>query len=284
MRKRSVKQAIILVNAYTQSAAELNQPNRLREELEKYGVRAEIVRNSPGALSRDGDFCVFLDKDKYAARALEKRMRLFNRANAIEICDDKMLTYLALEGFPMPETISSLLCYTPERPVSGTLLDETERRLGYPLVVKENFGSLGKQVYLVRDRASLEKISERLKLLPHLYQKFVAESSGRDVRAVCVAGEIVACMLRTHESDFRSNISVGGQGKKFEATGEMRALCREVSARLGLDYCGIDLLFGKDGWLVCEVNSNAFFGGIEGVTGVNVARAYAGHIMREIYG
>ena len=52
---------------------------------------------------------------------------------------------------------------------------------------------------------------------------------------------------------------------------------------LQLDYCGIDILFGdNDTPLVCEVNSNAFFEGIEGTTGVNVAREYAKHILRTI--
>ncbi|MDE6667605.1 MAG: RimK family alpha-L-glutamate ligase, partial [Clostridia bacterium] len=50
------------------------------------------------------------------------------------------------------------------------------------------------------------------------------------------------------------------------------------------DYCGIDVLYGENGgYLVCEVNSNAFFGGIERVTGVNVARLYAEYICSKIY-
>jgi len=50
-----------------------------------------------------------------------------------------------------------------------------------------------------------------------------------------------------------------------------------------LDYCGVDVLPDKDGYLLCEVNSNAFFDGIESVTGINVARAYAEYIFNEIY-
>ena len=194
-----MKKAIILINAYTHFEAELNQPRRIGEELSKLGVEAEILRNSPSAIEAEGDFCVFLDKDKYAARALEKRMRLFNRAEAVETCDDKMLTYLALKGLPQPDTVSSLLCYTPGAAVEEKFLAEVEGRLGYPVVVKENFGSLGKQVYLARNRAELASLAERLRPVPHLYQKFIAESGGRDVRAICVGGEVVACMKRENE-------------------------------------------------------------------------------------
>ena len=44
-----------------------------------------------------------------------------------------------------------------------------------------------------------------------------------------------------------------------------------------------NLLVGREGYLVCEVNSNAFFGGIEKVTGIDVAKIYAEYIYGEIY-
>ncbi len=278
-----MKKAFILVNAYTESEHELNQPRRLKEELERLGVSVRIVRNSPSALKEEGDFCVFLDKDRYAARAIESRMRLFNRAQPIEICDDKMLTYLSLDGIPMPETVPSLLCYTPSRPFSRAPLDEAEARFGYPIVVKECHGSLGAQVYLAKDRAALESLAERLKCVPHLYQKFIAESAGMDLRVIVIGGRAVAAMKRVSETDFRSNAELGGRGEKTDPDPAAKSLCETVARRLGLDYCGIDLLFGKDGYLVCEVNSNAFFKTIERVTTINVAQKYAEHIYREIY-
>lgn len=280
-----MKKAIIVVNAYTQSEHELNQPQRLQRELKILGVQAEIVRNSPAVLTAEADFCVYLDKDKYAAQALEKRMRLFNRAHAIEICDDKMLTHLALDGFPKADTLPSLLCYSPAKPVSRELVDEAERRFGYPLVVKECHGSLGKQVYLVKDREELERIAERLKLVPHLYQKFIQSSAGKDLRVIVVGGKTIAAMKRVSDTDFRSNAELGGRGEKIVLDEKAKQLCEAVACKLELDYCGIDLLFdGAGGYLVCEVNSNAFFGTIEQVSGVNVAKAYAEHIYASCYG
>ena len=62
------------------------------------------------------------------------------------------------------------------------------------------------------------------------------------------------------------------------------SIAAELAASvLGLDYCGVDLLYGESGEpIVCEVNSNAFFEGLEGATGVNVAKLYAEHIVKEI--
>ena len=61
-------------------------------------------------------------------------------------------------------------------------------------------------------------------------------------------------------------------------------MCEKAARHICPDYCGIDVLFGGDGYLVCEVNSNAFFGGIERVTGVNVAREYAQYMYEQVYG
>ncbi len=277
-----MKQGFIVVNAYTSSEHELNQPRRLKEELTALGVRTDIVKNSPKLLERAGDFCVYLDKDKYMAYLLERKFRLFNRAKSIEICDDKMLTYLALSGFPQPKTVSSLLCYTEGKAPSGELLDAAES-LGYPLVVKECFGSLGKQVYLVNNREELFALSSQLLNKPYLYQEFIKESAGRDLRVIVVGGKAIAAMKRTSQTDFRSNAELGGKGEAMLVDEGAANLCEAVAERLGLDYCGIDLLYGTKGYLVCEVNSNAFFGTLERVTKINVAAAYARHICREVY-
>lgn len=290
-----MKRALIIKNAYSSLPSAAYQTSRLKDEFSKLGVQAEILRNGSRPAFVGGgvecgyggyDFCVYLDKDKYCARMLEATgLRLFNRASAIEVCDDKMLTHIALAGeAAMPETAPSLLCYTPEAKPDADYLDRVAERLGFPLVVKESYGSLGRGVYKADDRAALGELAERLNGAPHLYQKFVAESAGRDVRVIVIGGECAAAMERRSELDFRSNIELGGKGAPRPIDAEMRHICGVIAEKLNLDYCGVDLLLGKDGYLVCEVNSNAFFGGIEGVTGVNIAEKYARYIYGKIYG
>lgn len=273
----------ILINAYTQSESELYQPRRLQEEFDALGVETDIVRNVCFEAAENCAFCVYLDKDKYAARRLEKAgMRLFNRAEAIEICDDKMLTYIALNGFPMPETMAAPLCYSFDEPVSAALLHRVEAAFGFPVVVKECFGSLGKGVYKVENAAQLQEICTRLKAKPHLFQRYVSSSFGKDVRVVVVGGNVLCAMKRVSRGDFRSNVAAGGAGEPVVLGADAVSLCECIAARLKLDYCGIDLLYGENGFLVCEVNSNAFFMATERVTGVNVAGAYAKHILKQV--
>lgn len=281
---------LILVNAYTRSDHELYQPRRLCEELVSLGVEAVIRRNcdSPAYLDNgvrtmvgQYDFCVYLDKDRYVPRLLEKAgMRLFNSAAAVETCDDKMLTHIALAGVaPMPKTLSAPLCYVRGEPVHRDLIARVEQELGYPVVVKQCFGSLGKGVSLAENRTELELAAKALQEKPHLFQQYVAESRGRDLRVLVVGKKAVAAMRRVSDTDFRSNAELGGRGESCELDTAASELCERVAKTLDLDYCGVDLLFGKDGYLVCEVNSNAFFGTFERVTKINVARLYARYIV-----
>ena len=296
---KKVKKGLILINAYMQLQSQFSQAERIKTELEKLGVRTTVLRNdgffayiNNGAVASDisekYDFCVYLDKDKYMSEMLEKTgLRLFNRHGAIRDCDDKMQTYLALQGvgIPMPKTLSGLLCYNAEERVKEQTAIRVEELLSYPIVVKECFGSLGKGVYMANDRKELLSLMEKLKCRPHLFQEAVTQSLGRDIRVIVVGGKVIASMERKSERDFRSNIELGGVGTPYAPSEEMILLCQKTATRLGLDYCGIDILLGENGQpLLCEVNSNAFFGGLESVTGVNVAGAYAKHILREIYG
>lgn len=293
-----LKKGAIVLNAYSHLTPIINQTEKLKKEFAALGVEITVVKNGAFELYiSDGgeiinalnsyDFCVYLDKDKYSSHLLEKSgLRLFNSHSAIEACDDKMLTFalLSKNGVPVPATVAAPLCYTPSAEPDEAFLRETAKKLGYPVIIKQCYGSRGQSVYKADDFEKLKAYAKKLQFTPHLYQRFIKESSGTDARVIVIGGRIVAAMKRSSENDFRSNIDLGGVGKKFEPDERMKNLCLKVAKILNLDYCGVDVLFGKDGYLICEVNSNAFFDGIEAATGINVARAYAEHICSQIYG
>lgn len=294
-----MKKGLILINAYLKLQSQFSQAQRMQAELEALGIATEIKRNDGffavvadneirSSLQKEYDFCVYFDKDKYMSEMLEKLgLRLFNRHEAIRICDDKMQTYISLTGknIPMVKTLSGLLCYEPSEKVRLETAERIEKELGYPVIIKESFGSLGKGVYMAKDRTELLSVMEELKCRPHLFQRAVTSSLGKDLRVILVGGKVVAAMLRQSKTDFRSNIELGGVGSPYSVSYAVQTVCERVAQEIGLDYCGIDILFGARGEpIVCEVNSNAFFGGIERVTGVNVAKTYARHIYDEIYG
>ena len=209
-------------------------------------------------------------------------IKLFNSHKSIRVCDDKGLTTLALtdKGVNLPKTIFGALCYNKDMPIDKEWAKKIADSLGFPLIVKESFGSMGKGVYLANDFDELIVVMNQLKLKPHLFQEYLGTRRGVDVRVIVVGGKAVCAMQRENQSDFRSNVAQGGKGTPIELPIEFRKTAEKCAEVLGLSYCGVDLLYGKDGQpFVCEVNSNAFISGIEKVTGFNVAKSYAEYIL-----
>lgn len=288
-----MKRGIIVINAFDASPAYLYQSARLKEEFDLLGADVTIYKNDDFGLStdengirltfKDVDFVIYLDKDKYLLEALTlSGIKVFNSREAIENCDDKVLTYLALAkaNIPTPATYPAPLCYKPGSTVPKAALKRIATELSYPIIVKESFGSLGKGVYLAKDEKELETLANRLIDRPHLFQKFVSTSYGKDVRVIVIGGEVVGGMIRQSENDFRSNVAAGGRAEKYGLSDGIKEIALKAHRALGLDYSGVDILFGENGKpIVCEVNSNAFFRSFEAVTHINVALKYAEYVL-----
>lgn len=291
-----MKRGIIVINAFDASPAYLYQSARLKEEFDLLGADVTTYKNDDFGLStdengirltfKDVDFAIYLDKDKYLLEALTlSGIKVFNSREAIENCDDKVLTYLALAkaNIPTPATYPAPLCYKPGSTVPKAALKRIATELSFPIIVKESFGSLGKGVYLAKDEKELETLANRLIDHPHLFQKFVSTSYGKDVRVIVIGGEVVGGMIRQSENDFRSNVAAGGRAEKYGLSDGIKEIALKAHKALGLDYSGVDILFDENGKpIVCEVNSNAFFKSFEAVTHINVARKYAEYVLSKI--
>ncbi len=291
-----MKKALCLLNGYIQQGGPLHFYQRMKEELLKFDIDLEmktnqelsVFINSDGSISNSlpkYEFCLYLDKDGYISKMLElSGLRLFNSSEAIYLCDDKMIThiYLANNGIRMPKTISAPLNYS--RNFDDKFLNYVEKELSFPLVAKRNYGSLGKGVFLLENKDELVDFEKKYQSEPHLYQEFIKSSFGFDYRLILIGGKFVAGMKRLNENgDFRSNIAVGGKGILTKIPDSYISLAEKAANLLKLDYCGIDLLKGKnDEPILCEVNSNAFLKGIEETTGINVAYQYAKHIVESL--
>lgn len=284
-----MNKCLIVSNGYFDNASTASQRARLKENLQLYGYLVDEIKSNAVPALIDGenisarigkyDFCIYLDKDIPLAVMLEKTgLKLFNSAESIRLCDDKFLTYAALagNGIKMPKTISSPLMYSDNQ--DSAFLDCVEKEIGYPVVVKKVYGSMGKGVFLAKNRAELDGLFTKLRREPHLYQEFIAKNSGEDLRVITVGGKVVSAMRRKNINDFRSNVELGGVGEKAELTERQIYIAEKVSQILRLDYAGVDIIGDE---YVCEVNSNAFFKEFERVTCVDVAKTYVAHIIEK---
>ena len=227
------------------------------------------------------DFAIFWDKDILLAKRLEKLgLRLFNSSDSIETCDDKGQTAIALQegGIRTPLTFLSPKAYPAFGCTDMTFLRKAEEKLGFPMVIKENRGSFGQQVHLVKNSYEAERLIASFKEHPFIMQEYIEESAGRDVRVNVVGGRVVASMYRYNDNDFRSNITNGGSMKKYEASEAQAKIAIDACKAIGLDFAGVDVLFGKDGPIICEVNSNPHFKTTLECTGINMAEHIISHI------
>jgi RimK family alpha-L-glutamate ligase len=243
----------------------------------------DISENALQVMKGQVDFVLFWDKDVRLARYLEQLgYPVYNSSEAIGICDDKSLTHLTLmkEGIPMPRTMIAPMTFENIGYTNLRFLEDVADHLKFPMVVKECFGSFGQQVYLVKNMEELKSKVMKIGVKPILFQEFVDSSFGKDIRLQVVGSEVIASMYRYSENgDFRANLSIGGSMQTYTPTKEQMDLAIRSCEVIGLDFAGVDLLFGKDGEpIVCEVNSNAHFKNIYDCTGVNAADAIIAHI------
>jgi RimK family alpha-L-glutamate ligase len=210
----------------------------------------------------------------------EEHIKCINSSVGVEIAKDKMRSHqlLASHGLPIPNTM--LVRFPVE-------VDIVDNMIGWPCVVKVISGSYGEGIYLCENKTSFKKMMEFVgnldtpKIL--LVQEYIDAKPGEDLRVFVIGGKVIGAMKRhAPEGDFRANISAGGRGEPFEVNSEIDYLAREAARICGLDIAGIDLLFDKDGYKICEANSAPGFEGFEKYCQVDVARHIAEYIKYKL--
>jgi ribosomal protein S6--L-glutamate ligase len=111
-----------------------------------------------------------------------------------------------------------------------------------------------------------------------ILQEYIAESKGRDYRAIVVGGRVIAAMRRqAKKGEFRSNLHRGGLGVRVELPKAYRLAAIAAAKVMGLEVAGVDMLQGRDGPKILEINSSPGLEGIERTSGIDVAGAIVAH-------
>jgi ribosomal protein S6--L-glutamate ligase len=156
---------------------------------------------------------------------------------------------------------------------------------GAPVVIKLLEGTQGIGVILAPDNKVAEAVVETMQSTRQnvLIQQFIAESKGRDVRALVVGDRVVAAMRRVAQGDeFRSNVHRGGRTEAVQLDEEYQRVAVQSAQIMGLRVAGVDMLESDAGPLVMEVNSSPGLEGIEQATGLDVAGAIVDFIASQV--
>lgn len=165
------------------------------------------------------------------------------------------------------------------------VLPAIERVGGAPVIIKLLEGTQGIGVLLAETVKSAEAIIELLQSQKQnvLIQKFVAESKGRDIRAFVVGDRVVGAMRRVAQGqEFRSNVHRGGLTEPVTLDDFYRQTAVRAAQIMGLRVAGVDLLEGKDGPQIVEVNSSPGLEGIETCTQLDIAGSIVDYIAAQV--
>jgi ribosomal protein S6--L-glutamate ligase len=269
----------------------LYSTRRLREEVEKLGHDVLVLDPLKCVLSLkdDGPRMFYGPKEIRSVDLVFPRVGTFGTAYAISVVrhlglmrvpamnDDGAITrarnkleclqILAGNGIRIPDTLIS----RHPRMVRNRL-----RHLGgTPVIMKLLRGTWGTGVIYAESEAAVESMLETMWGIGEdiMIQKFIAESMGKDIRALVVDGKVVASMRRVAKpGEFRSNIHRGGTGERVDLPKEYEEAALASARVTGLLVAGVDMLESSEGPKVIEVNASPGFQGMEKATGQNVAR------------
>ena len=282
---------------------EVYETDILVEEFEKQGIKVRVVNPQ--------DVDIFVDRDDrksilvggktralpdfvlprtgsgttYFIKAIIRHLErlgviLINGSSSIDAVKDKLYTQQVLgeSNLPVPKTL------LVKHPIDVNLV---ETNIQYPMIIKTLSGSYGAGVFLVENRKQLKQLLKMAEITKPSYniiiQEFIEDSFGKDLRVLVVNGKVVGCMMRQSvDDDFRANITRGGEGIPYQIDEQIEWLGGECSRLLNLDIAGVDLLFNKDGYSICEVNSSPGFEGMDKYCKTNIAEEIVNYVKNKI--
>jgi RimK family alpha-L-glutamate ligase len=210
----------------------------------------------------------------------------FNRIRPMLNTPNNVLT--AIHKFATAATLADWNIQVPDAllALSNDRLNDGRDRFGDVGVYKTAIGTHGGGTWKVD---LTEPVNPRVGNRQAFLQKLIDrdDEQHRDLRVYIVGGEIIGAMYRyAPEGDWRTNVALGGSVEDAtenmpDEAAEMALYAAEV---MELDYVGVDLVEGHDGWFVLEVNPTAGFKGLYEATGRSPAPYIASLAIEEAGG
>lgn len=218
-----------------------------------------------------------LDQITYRVSLLEHMemsdILVVNPAYSFRRARDKYATlfYLEKQGIPVPRT------YITE---SFRHSLNAVRNLGdvviKPLVGARGEGSIRTDDFDVAYRA----LKAAYSVGQVLYIQEYVPKPDRDIRAFVIGGEVVSAMYRiAPPGAWKTNVAQQGKPRRCELSKEMEDIAVKASNALGLEYSGVDIMEGRKGPIIAEVNAAPTWHGLQSVTPFDIADRIIQHVI-----
>lgn len=216
--------------------------NRLIRAARRKGFATTIVTGGSTAteISSWSDVTVGRTRNiKLVAEIEHLGTPVVNPSEILRVACDKWRTYRFCQELkiPVPET---------------TLVIQTSPSLTPPLILKPRFGHGGHLVSLVHTHEEFRQIVDANPEVEWIQQEYLP---GGDVdhRAYVLDGDVIAVVKRTAMKDFRANKSQGGASVSAVLEKDALTIVKRTMSALPRGYYGVDLLEGRDGYVLSEI-------------------------------
>ena len=203
---------------------------------------------------------------------------VINHPDALNTCNDKLLTSTALAQASLPQP-RTRVAFNVDMAMEA--LDE----IGYPAVIKPAIGSWGRLLGRVNSRDAARSLLEhklRLGSFHHgtIYLQEYIEKAGRDIRSFVVGGETIAAIYRSSDH-WITNTARGAEATNCPVTPEIDELSRRAAEAVGGGILAVDLFEHPErGLLLNEINATMEFRNSIHTTGVDIPSRIVDHVMQ----
>lgn len=231
-------------------------------------------------ISDNVEFCANSLPDFVIVRTINSQINYFFEAHGIptfnsfetsKIANNKWLTYKLCQKLKIP-TMKTQLFSTESSP-SGAL--------DFPFVLKSLNGHGGAEVFLIKNKQELEEKSTIIDKNNFLIQEFCSEP-GRDMRVYALGDKVISGILRTSDSDFRSNFSLGGSVSVSDISSEQEEIVRKIHKELKFDFVGVDFIFHKGKCVLNEIEDVVGTRMLYKCTDIDIIDLYMRYIIKRL--
>lgn len=222
-------------------------------------------------------------RDYHKLKAMEKSgVRFVNKLDSHNIVSDKWKKYeeLMRVGHRVPKTLLIPI------PFDNWYPEKIGDEIGFPCVVKRRYGAHGIGVELCQDEIDLYSIARRFSKefgdTTMLAQKYI-NYSGDYMALGWVNGIVRAHIAKAPEGDnsflaYKKPAHLSSR-KPYPINNQLRDTVEPAIKHFGLEISRLDILFDKDGYIICEINSPGGFRGFEQVHNINMGKIIADYII-----
>lgn len=256
----------------------------LVDTLNEHGFDAECVlpRKIPGYLMTDDFWSELLATDYILYRGGMGSVGSALLWDRVKDTNIKLINEVSVKnnvGFEKIYQVSivqKLGIRLPKTLLKKTSFNNVAERVGLPFVLKGSRGARGEKVFLIENENQYLEARKKLKR-GILFQEYIPNSG--DYRVFIIDGKVHGIFKRTQSgNDFRSNISVGGNGETVTdevLKAELSSIALKLASYFGFEICGVDLMqSAKDGQIYfIEINTSPNWEGLDATLGLNTPLA-----------